>query len=293
MHQTSRLELTTGVSLNTYVDGSQESEAILFLHGFPESHATWRNQLQALASEFNVIAPDQRGFADSDKPMQISDYTPDVLVADILALADRLGLKQFNLVGHDWGGAVAWAFALKHPERLKRLLIINGAHPFIFQKQLFDNAEQRAASQYINDYRRTDFELEVQGMGWDAFFDRCFASLDNVEVTEQERKKYIEQWSRPGALSAMLNWYRATPLMVPKVGETPERPSFLDRPFAPVLVPTHVLWGKQDHALHPSLLDGLQDLVPQLSITKIDGGHFLPWQSPEQVNGFIRDAIVN
>ncbi|MBV9370604.1 MAG: alpha/beta fold hydrolase, partial [Alphaproteobacteria bacterium] len=140
-----RIPLSTGVALNVAVDGSNADDAIVFLHGFPESHRTWRHQIEALANDHLVVAPDQRGFAGSDKPEGVENYETSRIVADLLALADALGLKHFTLVGHDWGGAVAWAAALQHPLRIRRLIIVNAPHPLVFQRSLIEDAAQRAA----------------------------------------------------------------------------------------------------------------------------------------------------
>ena len=127
--------------------------AVILLHGFPESHRTWREIVPRLENDFFLVMPDQRGFAGSDLPQDVEDYKTDTLIDDIFALADALGIERFALVGHDWGGAIAWAAALRGDPRLTRLAIVNAPHPVIFQKSLIENAEQRAASQYITAFR--------------------------------------------------------------------------------------------------------------------------------------------
>src|SRR3954468_10533196 len=144
-----RIALPTGVELDVAVGGDPANPPIFLLHGFPESHRTWRHQIPELARDHYVVAPDQRGFARSSKPEGIANYTPDKPVGDLLALADHLGIEHFTLVGHDWGGAIAWMAALQHPLRIRRLIIVNAPHPKVFQKSLFDDPEQRKASQYI------------------------------------------------------------------------------------------------------------------------------------------------
>ena len=145
--KTERIALPTGVTLNVRHGGAEGGEPIIFLHGFPESHRTWRHQLEDLAGEYRVIAPDQRGFAASDKPEGVENYETDKVVADLIALADALGIQGFTLVGHDWGGAAAWLAALTRPDRVKRLIIVNAPHPFVFTRSLVEDEAQRAASQ--------------------------------------------------------------------------------------------------------------------------------------------------
>src|SRR5687768_12350556 len=142
----SQVPLATGVTLNLASAGPADGEPILFLHGFPESHRTWRHQLDGLSDLYRVYAPDQRGFAASDKPHGVENYETDRIVADVMALADSLGLDHFTLAGHDWGGAVAWTAALTHPFRVKRLIIVNAPHPLVFQKSLIEDGPQREAS---------------------------------------------------------------------------------------------------------------------------------------------------
>ncbi|WOK37887.1 alpha/beta hydrolase [Sphingomonas sp. C3-2] len=289
---TRRFALPTGVELDVAIAGDAANDAIIFLHGFPESHRTWRHQLAALADDFHVIAPDQRGFAASSKPPALGDYSPDKPVADLIALADTLGIERFTLVGHDWGGAIAWMAALAHPDRIARLVIVNAPHPFLFQKTLFDDMDQRAASQYITAFRNPGLEMFIDSIGMEKFFDTTFEKHADLAKVGAEKAVYLEQWSQPGAMTAMLNWYRASAIIVPGMDETPERPAFLSAPFPPVAMPTLVIWGMEDKALLPSQLDGLEALVPQLTITKVDAGHFVPWENPEAVTNAIRAFLA-
>lgn len=278
-----RVPLPTGVEIDVWTAGNPTNPPVILLHGFPESHRTWRHQIPALAVDHFVLAPDQRGYARSSKPEGVENYTPDKLVADILALADRFDIGRFTLVGHDWGGAIAWMAALQHPDRVQRLIIANAPHPFLFQKTLFDDPAQRAASQYIRAFRNPDLEKHIETIGLEAFFDGSFAPHADAEKVRDEKPVYLEQWGQPGAMTAMLNWYRASAVQVPETSEDAPRPAFLDAPFPPIIVPTLVIWGMQDKALLPSQLDGLEALVADLIVVKIDAGHFVPWEAPEAV----------
>ena len=288
-----RVALPTGVELDVAMAGEPTNPAIILLHGFPESHRTWRHQIDALAADHFVLAPDQRGFARSSKPEGVENYTPDKPVADCLALADRFDIGRFTLVGHDWGGAIAWMAALQHPDRVARLIIVNAPHPFVFQKSLFDDADQRAASQYMTAFRNPEFEKYVEGIGLSEFFDGSFMRHTDFDKVRDEKLVYLEQWGQPGAMTAMLNWYRASAVVVPAIGAAPERPAFLDGPFPPLQVPTLVIWGMEDKALLPVQLDGLEALVPDLTIERLDGvGHFAPWEAPERVTGAMRSWLA-
>ena len=280
-----RLPLRTGVTLNVALAGDASNPPVILLHGFPESHRTWRELAPRLEKEFYLAMPDQRGFAGSDRPQEVEAYKSDTLVDDIFALADALGFERFALVGHDWGGAIAWTAALKEPDRLTRLVVINAPHPLIFQKSLIESSEQRAASQYVSAFRSKLFEKAVEAMGFDALFEKSFSRhVDLAIIPDAERQQYIAEWSQPGGLTAMLNWYRASKLMVPPPGVTVPLPDWLLRPFPKVRVPTLVIWGMKDVALLPLQLDGLDRLVEDLTIVRVpDAGHFVPWEAPDDV----------
>ena len=294
MTRFTRMPLSTGVTLNVGEAGRADRPAIVFLHGFPESHRTWRGLVPLLGDDYRLIMPDQRGFAGSDAPQDPKDYATDKLVGDLFALVDRLGLDDFTLVGHDWGGAVSWAAALRGDPRLKRLVIVNAPHPFVFQKSLIEDADQRAASQYITAFRAPGFEAAVEGMGWDTFFTKSFTGhVDLASISPEEKAEYIAEWSQPGVFTAMLNWYRGAGVMVPPPGITVPLPDFLQRAFPTIKVPTLVVWGMRDKALLPLQLDGLDTLIDDLTIERVpDAGHFLPWEKPEAVAGPLRSFLA-
>ena len=280
-----RIPLKTGVTLNVGLAGDPANPAIIFLHGFPESHRTWRAIAPELEDQFYLVTPDQRGFAGSDRPQEVEAYRTDLLVDDIFALAQALSIERFSLVGHDWGGAISWAAALRGDPRLERLVIINSPHPVIFQKSLIEDEEQRAASQYINAFRTPGFEKAVEAMGFPAFFEKSFSKhVDLAKISEAEKQQYLADWSQPGGLTAMLNWYRAAKVMVPRPGVTVPLPDLLLRAFPKVKVPTLVIWGMRDGALLPLQLDGMDALVEDLTVVRLpDVGHFAPWEAPDAV----------
>ena len=280
-----RVALSTGIAVNVVEAGSPDGPPVILLHGFPESHRTWRKLAPLLGDDFRLVMPDLRGFGDSDRPQDVAAYATDTLIADLFALADALAIDRFALVGHDWGGAVAWAATLRGDLRIERLAIINSPHPWLFQKSLIEDRAQRAASQYITAFRTKGMEAAVEAMGIDVFFDKSFAGhVDLATIDPAERARSIAEWSRPGALTAMFNWYRASHIVVPPPGATVPVPDWVVR-FAPRIgVPVRVIWGLDDKALLPVQLDKIGEVGDDVEVVPLKGvGHFAPWQAPRAV----------
>lgn len=280
-----RIPLSTGVTLNVAMAGPADAPPVILLHGFPESHRTWREIAPRLSDRFRLVMPDQRGFAGSDRPQEVEAYETGKLVDDLFALAEALAIDRFALVGHDWGGAVAWAAAIRGDPRIGRLAIVNSPHPVIFQKSLIEDSEQRSASQYMSAFRAPGFETMVEQNGFDWFFEKSFTPhVDLALIPDSERRQYISEWSQPGALTAMLNWYRASPIVVPPPGIAIPLPDWLLRFASRIEIPTLVVWGMRDPALLPVQLDRLDRLVDDLRIVGLpDAGHFAPWEAPGPV----------
>ena len=146
-----RVTLASGIELDTVDTGPRDAPALIFLHGFPESHRTWRHQIAHFSRAHRCIAPDQRGYRGSSKPQEVSAYTPDKLIGDVFQLADALGVETFTVIGHDWGGAIAWGVAIggQMNGRVTRAVIANAPHPVLFPKLLWTNEHQRRSSQYF------------------------------------------------------------------------------------------------------------------------------------------------
>ena len=289
-----RLPLSTGVTLNVALEGPPDGPPVILLHGFPESHRTWREIAPKLRDTFRLVMPDQRGFAASDRPQEVEAYKTARLVDDVFALADALSIDRFSLVGHDWGGAVAWAAAMRGDPRLKRLGIVNSPHPFVFQKSLIEDSGQRSASQYINAFRAPGFETLVATKGFDWFFEKTFSGhVDLALIPDSEKRQYISEWSQPGAFTAMVNWYRASPLLVPPPGLTVPLPDALLRFAKDIHIPTLVVWGMRDKALLPVQLEGLEQVVDDLEIVRLpDTGHFAPWEASDEVAGALAPFLA-
>ena len=284
MHQ-ERLSLSTGIAMNVALAGPEDAPPAIFLHGFPESHRTWRKVAPLLEDRVRLLMPDLRGFGASDRPIDVADYSTETLIADIFALSDALNVDRFALVGHDWGGAIAWAAALRGNPRIERLAIVNSPHPLIFQKSLIEDEEQRAASQYMNAFRNPAMEAGVARMGVDAFFDKSFSKhVDMALISADERQRYIDDWSRPGALTAMFNWYRASQIAVPQIGEDTVMPDWVDRRLPKLHIPVRVIWGLEDKALLPVQLEGIGEVGDDVEVFPLkNAGHFAPWEAPGPV----------
>lgn len=280
-----KVELSTGIAMNVALAGPEDAPPVIMVHGFPESHRTWREIAPRLDDRLRLVMPDLRGFGETDRPQDVSDYATDTLIADIFALADALGIDRFALVGHDWGGAIAWAAALRGNPRINRLAIVNSPHPLIFQKSLIEDEAQRAASQYMRAFRNPGMEAGIEAMGFDTFFDKSFARhVDMARISPEERQFYIDQWSRPGALTAMLNWYRVSQVVVPEAGEEAAMPDWVARGVPHLKIPVLVVWGLEDKALLPVQLEGIGEVGDDIAIVPLKGvGHFAPWEAPDQV----------
>ena len=289
-----KVELSTGIAMNVVTAGPEDAPPTILLHGFPESHRTWRDLVPLVDDAVRMVMPDIRGYGASDKPQDVKNYATDILVADIFALADALEIDRFALVGHDWGGAMAWAAALSGNPRITRLGIVNSPHPAIFQKSLIEDEAQRAASQYMNAFRNPGMEAGIARMGYDTFFDKSFAPhVDMSKVSAEERQRYIDDWSQPGAMTAMLNWYRAAKVVVPPPGITVDIPDWALRAFPKVKVPVRFVWGLEDKALLPVQLEGIGEVGDDVEVFPLPGvGHFAPWEAPAEVAAVLKPFLA-
>jgi epoxide hydrolase 4 len=240
------------------------------------------------------VAPDLRGYNLTSKPEALENYRVRHLVEDLRALAAHLGSKKFVLVGHDWGGAVAWAFALAHPELLERLVIVNAPHPGVFARELASNPAQREASQYMRMFCTPEAEEILSRNQYQYLVDVVLThGLKRGYFEESDQRAYLEAWSQPGALTGGLNYYRASRIAPPPPGtplaETGPAP---DIAALTIRVPTLVIWGERDTALLPGNLEGLEAFVPDLTVRRIpDANHWVVHQKPELVNAYLREFL--
>ena len=277
-----------GVTIDYAAMGREGAPLILMLHGFPEYWAGWRSVMERLADSYFVVAPDQRGYNRSSKPEGLENYRGSALAADVAALADMLSPgRPFVLAGHDWGASVAYAYAFAHPGRLSHLVIANGVHPACFQRALFEDEAQRAASRYFHYLISPKAEEGLSEDNYRRLMQMLSSFSDTSWLDEGEAAAYRKVWSEPGALTAMLNWYRASPIIVPEAGApVPPGHSVLDLPAEAmrVAMPHLVLWGEADTALLPSCLEGLDRYAPQLTVRKIPGAsHWILHEKSDEV----------
>jgi pimeloyl-ACP methyl ester carboxylesterase len=298
-----RLSLSTGIEMDAFAAGNPANPAIIFLHGFPESHRTWRHQIAHFSDRFFCIAPDQRGYRGTDKPQEVEAYTADKLTADIFALADALGVQDFTIAGHDWGGAIAWSVALSGQPggfnsawagRVPRAIIANAPHPYIFQRLMITDMEQRTASQYIRAFRDPANDTMVREKGLTGLLLETIKWDKPSAMEPEERAALLTDWEDRDACFGMLNWYRASALYVPAMDEDAEIPPFASGDFPGLNIPTLVVWAMDDLALPASNIEGIEALVPNVTVEPVyDCGHFVIWEKPEAVNAAMDRFLAN
>ncbi|MFX0038727.1 MAG: alpha/beta fold hydrolase [Promethearchaeota archaeon] len=261
-----------GIKLHTIIVGN--GKPLILLHGFPEFWYCWSKVIPLLKDDFKLIIPDMRGYNLSDKPKGVENYKVEILVEDIKGLSENLGLRKFNLAGHDWGGAVAWIFAEKYPELLNKLIILNSPHHKIFAKKLRTDKEQQKASFYIFEFYKPNGEKFIIENNFEQL--RKFVFTENF--SDPDREKYIEAWSQPGAIEGEVNYYRAN--------------RSFDEWKGIIEVPTLVLWGIKDSFLTPQLLDGLSNYVKDIRIEiNEESSHWITHDAPEFVSSKIQEFI--
>lgn len=284
-----------GVELHVRAVGDPDAPLLVLLHGFPEHSGAWDEVLPALAGQFHAVAPDQRGYARSSKPEGVDAYRVKNLVRDVLALSERLSPgRPFNLVGHDWGGSVAYATAIAAPARIARLAVINGVHPGPFQRALIEDEAQRRASSYMHTLRDPSAEERLSADNFGKLVGMLSRFGPQPWLTPERQARYIEAWSPPGALTGMLNWYRASPLLVPHPGEAvdPAKVMQLDPARLRVRMPHLVVWGMDDRALLPVSRATLPDYCDDLAVREIEGAdHWVVHQRTTEVIGHLRDFL--
>ncbi|MGQ7828647.1 alpha/beta fold hydrolase [Altererythrobacter sp. Z27] len=293
--QQKRVTLANGIELDVVDDGPRNAPALIFLHGFPESHRTWRHQIAHFSGIYRCIAPDQRGYRGSSKPQGVESYSPDKLIGDIFLLADALGVGKFTIVGHDWGGAIAWGVAIggQH-SRVTRAVIANAPHPAVFQHLLYTNRTQRLASQYIREFRDPANDAMLREQGLTGLLLKTM-ELDRPSSMEpEERAALLDDWKNAEAAIGMLNYYRASPMVVPAMDEPFELPEGWAPPALPKLtIPTLVIWALDDFALPPENIEGIEEMIDPLTLVKVPGcGHFVPWEAPDRVNAAMEEFLA-
>ncbi|MEO1647309.1 MAG: alpha/beta hydrolase [Pseudomonadota bacterium] len=281
-----RVHLPNGIHLMCVDEGPVDAPVLIFLHGFPESHRTWRHQIRHFKDRYRCIAPDQRGYRQSSKPQEVDAYAPNKLIGDIFLLADALGIANFTIVGHDWGGAIAWGVALAGQHaRVNRAIIANAPHPLVFQKLLYTHPGQREASQYIRGFRDPANDPLIKDRGLTGLMQQEVKWDKPSAMEPEERAELLRDWQNRDAAFGMINYYRASPMVVPTMDEPFELPADYTPPDLPKLtIPTLVIWAMDDLALPPENLEGLDDVIDPLTVVQVPNcGHFVPWEAPQAV----------
>lgn len=281
------LEHTTikvnGIRLHVVQAGPKSGNPIVLLHGFPEFWYGWRKQIPALAKAgYRVIVPDQRGYNLSDKPKGIKAYRIDTLVEDTLGLIEALDYEKVNLVGHDWGALVSWTLAIKHPERLHRLGIINVPHPTVMRRFLRRDPEQMSRSLYALFFQLPWLpELSLRLGNWRGASLGLRTSRNGNTFTNEDIEKYREAWSQPGAMTAMLNWYRAAARYRPWSTDDMQ-----------VHIPTLILWGVKDFALTYRMARPSLDYCDEGNLIFFpDASHWVQHEEADEVNRHLLNFI--
>lgn len=263
-----------GVTLHVVEAGPRDGPPVVLLHGFPEFWYGWRAQIGPLArAGYRVIVPDQRGYHLSGKPRPLAAYAVRELAADVLALLDARGHREAAVVGHDWGAAVAWHLATHHPDRVARLAILNLPHPEVLSEALRANPAQRRRSSYMLFFQIPRLPEFLMGLGRAAPLARTLRESSRPGTFDGDLDAYRDAWTVPGALTGMLNWYRALRL-------TGDR-----APTPRVTVPTLILWGARDRFLGRELAAPSAARCDDARLEFLeDATHWLHHEFPDEVN---------
>jgi pimeloyl-ACP methyl ester carboxylesterase len=262
-----------GVTLAVLDEGA--GQPVLLIHGFPDSHRLWRHQMRALTGAgMRAIAPDLRGFGESGRPAAVSDYAVGRSVADMIALLDALEIERAHVVGHDWGGAVAWVLATFAPERVEKLVVLSVPHPMVLREP---SMEQREKSWYM-------LLFQFEGVAEELLRRDDWALLRTSLRGNGDLDSYIADLSRPGALTAALNWYRAGAHPSGELGDRRDLP--------PVQAPTMGVWSTGDDYLIESMPASAEHVAAPFRYERVEGAsHWLQLDQPERVNELLLDFL--
>jgi epoxide hydrolase 4 len=280
---THRRVQTNGIELHVAASGDAHAPLLILLHGFPEFWFAWRHYMSRLAAlGLYVVAPDQRGYNLSEKPLRVDAYQLEILADDIAGLASALGRETFQIVGHDWGGSVAWSLATRHPSRLERMVVLNAPHPAIWLRAMRSDPEQRRRSGYVRLLGLPWLPEVLLRLGEYQGVAKAFASARPGTFTADILQSYREAWSQPHALTGMLNWYRAIfrhPMPMPAPGSLSPR--------------CLVLWGDRDpFGISTLAADSAALCAAEGVIHLPDTGHWLIHDVPETVLGLLRRFLA-
>jgi len=272
------------VKLHAVEAGPEDGPLAVLLHGFPEFWYGWRRQIAPLAAAgYRVLVPDQRGYHLSEKPRGVAAYGLDRLAGDVLGLLDDAGRERALLVGHDWGGAVAWWTAIRHPERIEKLAVLNMPHPRVMERFVRRDPAQRKRSSYIFLFQLPWLPERRMRAGNFASPTAALAKTSRPGTfSEDELARYRAAWSQPGAVHAMIQWYRAA------LRARPERPE-----STRVRVPTLLVWGTRDRFLGREMAEPSIARCDQGRLVLVDeAGHWVQHEEPERVTRLLLDFFA-
>ncbi|HLH75775.1 MAG TPA: alpha/beta hydrolase [Candidatus Binataceae bacterium] len=276
--------------LNLRVARAGQGPLLLMLHGFPECWYSWRHQLVALAPRFTCVAPDLRGYGGSDAPRGVAKYRLEELVGDVVGLIERLGHGRATLIGHDWGGAIAWATALMHPECLERLIVLNCPHPLAFRRHLRSNPRQWRKSWYILFFQLPWLPERVLGRRGCAPLVALMrrSAVNRTAFSAADLAYFRQAFAHPYSLTAALNYYRALRRRDLAGGVSIR---WLANKIA---LPTLLIWGEQDVALGKELTYGMEQYFTGRFELKYvpDSGHWVQQERPQRVNRLIEEFLA-
>jgi len=264
------------IGLETRCAGPEDGEVIVLLHGFPECWNTWEKQIPVLAEAgYRVFAPNMRGYGHSSKPDDVSEYHADELIKDVDAIRRYAGVDKIHLVGHDWGAMVAWWYALHKPEHLSSLSVLNVPHPIAFLKALIKSPLQVIKSWYVFYFQLPLLPEIVIPLGNYFIFRNVLKRTSNKgSYSDKDIKELIRHWKMPGAMKAMVNYYRSAMRSRPQ-------PKFGNQ----VATPTQILWGENDLALTLDMAKGSMKYLDNGTLTIYpDATHWLAHDKPEEIS---------
>ncbi len=284
------LVLKSGLKMRVARAGPSDAPLVVMMHGFPECWYSWRHQLRSLSDSFDCVAPEMRGYGQTDAPRGVANYTLDKLVGDVADLLDAMGRRRAVIVGHDWGGGVAWATALMRPDIVERLIVLNCPHLKRFSGELRRNPRQMLRSWYMLFFQLPWLPEAIFRAGNFAALERALrdGTVRKGAITDADMAYFREAFRDPYAISAAINYYRANfrSGFMAKPGEN----AWIDRKIE---APTLLIWGEQDFALGKELTYEMQGLFSgPFEIKYIpSAGHWVQQEEPETVNRYIRDFL--
>ncbi|WP_433712562.1 alpha/beta fold hydrolase [Nocardia sp. CA-084685] len=263
-------------TFDALTSGEPGGREVMLLHGFPESALAWEFQLIALGGGgCHVIAPDQRGYSSGVRPDKVTDYRVEELIADVIAIADQVGWQRFDLVGHDLGAHVAWAVAAEHPARIRTLAAVSQPHPTALLQAMTEDEDQAQRAQHFT-YFRQPRTPERALLADDA---AALRKIFDWKIPEERIDDYVHRLTRPDALTAALNWYRAFSLA---------------GPTAPITVPTLYVWGTEDPTIASTAALATAEHVnaPYRFEMLEDASHWLPEEAPESLTRLLMQHLL-